>query len=145
MSEHLQQIVARFQKARTSRQKYELLLAYANRLPPFPEEKRTEANLVRGCASRVWLAIDFQDGKIFIQGDADAQLVKGLVAVLVEGLSGLSAEEILQISPDFINEMGINFSLSPSRSNGFFSMYSLLQQRTLDFQLSSSADCSVVL
>lgn len=145
MSEDLQRIVSRFQKAKTSRHKYELLLAYAKRLPPFPEEERTDKNLVRGCASRVWLATHFQDGRLSIQGDADAQLVKGLVAVLVEGLSGLSPEVILQTSLGFVEEMGLNFSLSPSRNNGFVNMFSLLQQRALAFQLISSTSCSVVL
>ncbi len=95
MSEALQPTVSRFQKVKTSRQKDELLLAYAKRLPPFPEEEKTEGNLVRGCASQVGLATHFRDGKLYIQGSADAQLVKGLVAVLVEGLSGLLPKEIL--------------------------------------------------
>ena len=134
MPEALRQIVGRFQKAKTSRQKYELLLAYAKRLSPFPDSQRTEENLVRGCASRVWLATELRDGKVYIQGDADAQLVKGLVAVLVEGLSGSAPEEILGVSLEFVREMGLNFSLSPSRSNGLVSMFSLLQQRALAWQ-----------
>lgn len=143
----LQQIVNRFQKAKTSRQKYELLLAYAKRLPPFPEAERKEENLVRGCASRVWLATEFREGKVYIQGDADAQLVKGLVAIVVEGLSGLAPEEILGVSPEFVREMGLNFSLSPSRSNGLVSMFSMLRQRALAFgkSVASSPAVSVVL
>jgi cysteine desulfuration protein SufE len=117
-----------------------LLLAYAKRLPPFPESQRTEENLVRGCASRVWLATELRDGKVYIQGDADAQLVKGLVAILVEGLSGLAPEEILGVSLNFVREMGLNFSLSPSRSNGLVSMFALLQQRALAFQQLGASD-----
>jgi cysteine desulfuration protein SufE len=142
MPEALRQIVGRFQKAKTPRQKYELLLAYAKRLPPFTESQRTEENLVRGCASRVWLATELRDGKVYIQGDADAQLVKGLVAILVEGLSGLAPKEILGVSLNFVREMGLNFSLSPSRSNGLVSMFALLQQRALTFQQLGASDAA---
>lgn len=143
MPKALQEIVSSFQRVETPKRKYELLLAYAKRLPPLPEQERTEANLVRGCASRVWLATSFQDGKLAIRGDADAQLVKGLVAVLVEGLSGLSPEEVLQVSPSFVEDMGLNFSLSPSRANGFLNMFSLLRQRALAAQLMRSKTCAV--
>jgi cysteine desulfuration protein SufE len=68
MPKALRQIIERFQKAKTSKQKYELLLAYAKRLPPLPEAERREENLVRGCASRVWLATEFRRARSTSKG-----------------------------------------------------------------------------
>jgi cysteine desulfuration protein SufE len=59
-------------------------------------------------------------------------LVKGLVALLVEGLSGLTAAEILSLSPEFIQRTGLDVSLTPSRSNGFYNIFKLMQQKTLE-------------
>jgi cysteine desulfuration protein SufE len=64
------------------------------------------------------------------------------VAILVEGLSGLAPEEILGVSLNFVREMGLNFSLSPSRSNGLASMFALLQQRALTFQQLGASDAA---
>ena len=58
------------------------------------------------------------DGKVLYQGNSDAQLVKGLVGLLVEGLSGLTPAEIVTITPYFIQDTGLNVSLRPSRANG---------------------------
>ena len=61
-------------------------------------------------------------GEVIFEGDSDALIVKGLVAVLMNIYSGLSPEEILTGSPDFIKELGFENHLSPSRANGFVSM-----------------------
>jgi cysteine desulfuration protein SufE len=59
------------------------------------------------------------DGKLLYQGNSDAQLVKGLVGLLVEGLSGLTPAEVVTITPDFIQDTGLNVSFRHSRPNGF--------------------------
>ena len=65
------------------------------------------------------------DGKVLYQGNSDAQLVKGLVGLLVEGLSGLTPAEIVTITPYFIQDTGLNVSLIPSRANGFYNIFQM--------------------
>ncbi|WP_445306776.1 SufE family protein [Microcoleus vaginatus] len=65
------------------------------------------------------MTANLAEEKVLYQGDSDAQLVKGLVGWLVEGLSGLTPAEIATLTPDFIQDTGLNMSLRPSRANGF--------------------------
>ena len=58
--------------------RYSLLIEYGNGLEPFPEDARTEQNLIDGCQSKVWFTAHVEDGKIIYQGDSDAILVKGI-------------------------------------------------------------------
>ena len=91
-------------------------------MPDLPEALRTEEAKVRGCQSQVWLHAKLDGDKIIFQGDSDALLVKGLVALLLKIYSGSTHEEILQTPPDFLKAIGFENSLSPSRTNGLFSM-----------------------
>ncbi|MDJ0570975.1 MAG: SufE family protein, partial [Pleurocapsa sp. MO_192.B19] len=102
----LAKIVDRFQRRSNPKQKYEQLLWYAKKLPEMPESAKTADNKVRGCVSQVYITASLQDGKVCYQGDSDAQLVKGLVAFLIEGLNNLPPEEIIQVEPDFIEDTG---------------------------------------
>ena len=75
--------------------RYSLLIDYGNSLPAFPEESRTEQNLIDGCQSRVWFTCHMnEDGTITYEGDSDAILVKGMVALLIRVLSGHTPREI---------------------------------------------------
>jgi cysteine desulfuration protein SufE len=127
----LSRIVEKFQRATTPRKRHELLIAYAKRLPDLPAEEKTPENKVQGCTSQVFIHSELIDQKICYRGDSDSQLVKGLVAILVEGLSGLDPVEVLQTTPDFIHETGLNVSLTPSRSNGFYNIFQMMQQKAL--------------
>lgn len=127
----LGKIVARFQRRSNPKQKYEQLLWYAKKLPEMPESSKVIENKVSGCVSQVYITASLQDGKVFYQGDSDAQLVKGLVAFLIEGLNDLSPEEIIQVEPDFIEATGLKVSLTPSRANGFFNIFQMMKKKAL--------------
>lgn len=137
--EKLDRIVQRFKRRTNPKQRYEQLLWYAKKLEPMPEEGKIPDNKVSGCVSQVYITADLQDGKVWYSGDSDAQLVKGLVALLIEGLNGLPPEEIVQVSPDFIEETGLNVSLTPSRANGFYNIFQMMKKKALGFQLAKSA------
>ena len=134
----LARIVDRFQRRSNPKQKYEQLLWYAKKLPPMPESAKTEENKVKGCVSQVYITANLEDGKVCYQGDSDAQLVKGLVAFLIEGLNDLPPEEIVKVEPNFIEDTGLKVSLTPSRANGFFNIFQMMKQKALGFALGVS-------
>ena len=109
--------------------RYRYLIELGRDLPPFPEALRTDANKVRGCASQVWLGTTAEPpspGKpasLHFQGDSDAHIVRGLIAVLFALFDGRTAQEILRTDAraEFAG-LGLAEHLTPQRSNGFFSM-----------------------
>ncbi|PSO57537.1 MAG: cysteine desulfuration protein SufE [Cyanobacteria bacterium QH_6_48_35] len=135
---NLDRIVQRFKRRSNPKQRYQQLLWYAKRLQEMPEENKSQENKVPGCVSQVYITANLEDGKVWYQGDSDAQLVKGLVALLIEGLNGSTPEEILQVSPDFIEETGLKVSLTPSRANGFYNIFQTMKKKALGFQMGDS-------
>jgi len=95
------------------RSRVQQLLYMASRVAPLKDYLRTSENKVPGCLSTVYVVASKKDGKIFFEGDSDAQLTKGLVGLLIEGLSGSSAEEIQSVKPEFILYTGIGATLTP--------------------------------
>ncbi|MDJ0581719.1 SufE family protein [Crocosphaera sp.] len=136
---NLANIVKKFKKRSDPKKRYEQLLWYAKKLEAMPEEGKIEENKVQGCVSQVYITADLEDGKIWYKGDSDAQLVKGLVALLIEGLNGLTPNEIIEVTPDFIEETGLNVSLTPSRANGFYNIFQMMKKKALAFKLGTSA------
>jgi cysteine desulfuration protein SufE len=122
--------------------RYRYLIELGRRLPPFPETLRTEANKVRGCVSQVWLASAVKRngaGPVLeFQGDSDAHIVRGLVAVLFALVQGRTPEEILRTDAKAaFAELGLAAHLTPQRSNGFFSM---VERIRADARAATTAD-----
>jgi cysteine desulfuration protein SufE len=103
-------------------QKYEYLIELGRELPLIEEQYKTEANLIKGCQSRVWLHADFRDGKLFFTADSDAIITKGLVSMVIRVLSGHTPAEIAGAEIYFIDAIGLRSHLSSTRSNGLLSM-----------------------
>ncbi|MBR6829143.1 MAG: SufE family protein [Paludibacteraceae bacterium] len=104
--------------------RYQLIIDYANELKkhPMPEADKNDQNKIDGCQSTVWFTCRMEDGKIYYNGDSDAILVKGIVALLLHVLSGHTPEEIIQADLYFIDRIGLREHLSPTRSNGVAAM-----------------------
>ena len=102
--------------------RYSLLIDYGNGLDPFPEEDKTQENLIDGCQSKVWFTAHLQENRIIYHGDSDAILVKGIVALLIRVLSNHTPEEIINTQLYFIDEIQLREHLSPTRSNGLNAM-----------------------
>lgn len=114
--------------------KYALLIDLGNSLPPLEDKYKTENNLIEGCQSRVWLQADYEDGKIYFKGESDAVIVKGIVSLLIQVISGHTPQEILDANLYFIDEIGLKEHLSPTRSNGLVSMVKQMRLYALAFK-----------
>ena len=103
--------------------RYEYLIELGKELPEFPEEKKTEEHKIKGCQSQVWFIHDIRDGRLHLQGISDAAIVSGLIAVLLKVYGDRYPRDILSSDPNgFIQEIGFDQHLSPTRSNGLHSM-----------------------
>lgn len=114
--------------------RYSLLIDLGNDLVPLPEEKKTEQNLIDGCQSKVWIDARLEDGRLMLQGDSDALLVKGIVALLLQVLSGHTPQEILDADLYFIDQTGLREHLSPTRSNGLLAMVKQIRLYALAYK-----------
>jgi cysteine desulfuration protein SufE len=102
--------------------KYQLLIDLGTDQPPLDEKYKVESNLIEGCQSRVWIHSELRDGKLYFQGESDALIVKGLVALLLRVLSGQTPADICSAELYFIDKIGLSEHLSPTRSNGLLAM-----------------------
>lgn len=117
-----QQIVEEFSVFTDWLDKYEYLIDLGRSLPIIKDSGRDEKNLIKGCQSRVWLAADYLDGKIWFTADSDAIITKGIISLLVRVFSGRTPQEIIDADLNFIKEIGLEENLSPTRANGLLSM-----------------------
>lgn len=122
----LETIIADFELMDDWEDRFRYVIELGRALPDLPETARTETNKVRGCASQVWLATERDAGappRLTFQGDSDAHIVRGLIAVLLALYSGRTADDILSIDAHAIlRKLGLSDHLSPQRSNGLASM-----------------------
>lgn len=130
----LERIIQKFQGITDPKRRYEYLLWFAKRVPPFPEADKVAENRVPGCVSQVYITATLEEGYIVYGADADAQIPKGLVGLLMEGLNGIPPEEVAKLSPDFIQRAGLDISLTPSRTNGFYNIFQRMQQQAIALQ-----------
>jgi len=108
--------------------RYRYVIELGRALPPLAESAHTEANKVQGCASQVWLLTHVNPGGaagpiLTFEGDSDAHIVRGLVAILLALYSGKAAREILETDAlALFDRIGLRENLTPQRSNGLRSM-----------------------
>ena len=113
--------------------KYQMLIVLGNELDVLKEQYKTQENLIEGCQSRVWIQCDYQDGKLLFTADSDALIVKGIIALLLQVLSGHTPKEILQCDLYFIDRIGLREHLSPTRSNGLLAMIKRIKAYALAY------------
>jgi len=110
-------------------ERYKYLIDLGRKLPPLPESEKTEATLVRGCMSQVWMTGGVADGKLAVRGDSDAHLVRGLIALLLIMVNGKSPEAVLATDvAALFKQLGLDSHITVNRRNGFFSMVERIQQ-----------------
>ena len=114
--------------------KYQLLIDRGNDLDALDDRYKTEQNLIDGCQSRVWVQCDHEDGRLKLTADSDALIVKGIIALLIQVLSGHTPREILEADLYFIDRIGLREHLSPTRSNGLLAMVKRIKAYALAYQ-----------
>ena len=118
--------------------KYALLIDLGNTLQPLDDKYKIPQNIIEGCQSRVWLNANLVEGKVIYEGESDAVLVKGIVSMLIQVLSGHTPEEILDTDLYFIEKIGLREHLSPTRSNGLLAMVKQMKLYALAFKSSNT-------
>ena len=107
-------------------ERYQYLIDLGRKLPPFPEEWKTEEHRLHGCQSMVWIVPNGDARRLDFQAISDSAIVSGLIFLALRVFSGRSAAEILATAPDYIADIGLARHLSPTRSNGLASLLAFI-------------------
>ena len=110
-------------------ERYEYLIDLGRKLPEFPSEYQVDEFKLKGCQSQVWFTGQHVEGKLVFQAISDAAIVSGLIALLMRVFSNRTAEEILSVDLKFLDEIGLDTHLSPTRKNGLNSMIQAIRNR----------------
>ena len=110
-------------------ERYQYLIDLGRKLPPFPEEWKTEEHRLLGCQSKVWIVPAGDAERLEFAAASDSAIVSGLVFLALRVYAGRSANEILATEPDFIGAIGLAQHLSPTRSNGLSALLAFIRER----------------
>ena len=114
--------------------KYEYIIELGKNVPVIEEGAKKEENLIKGCQSRVWLDCWQDDGKLFFAADSDAIITKGIISLLIRVYNGQRPKDILESDLSFIDAIGLQENLSPTRANGLVSMIKQIKMYALAFE-----------
>lgn len=109
-------------------EKYEYIISLGRKLPPMPEKYRRNTNLIKGCQSRVWVGTELQEGRLMIYADSDSLITKGLIALFIRLLSGLTPAEILAADMSRVDECGLKEHLASTRANALTTMAATIRR-----------------
>ena len=110
-------------------ERYEYLIDLGRKLPQFPSEYKIDDFKLKGCQSQVWLTGQSIEGRLVFRAISDAAIVSGLIALLLRVFSNRTAKEILDVDLKFLDEIGLDTHLSPTRKNGLNSMIQAILNR----------------
>lgn len=132
--------ITQFQALEGWEAKYRRIIALGRTLSPLDKKYQTSEYLVKGCQSQVWFVAQWHPPCIDFKADSDALIVKGLIAILLKVYSGKTPKQILDLSPHFVEELGLNTHLSQTRSNGLVAMIKQIKYYALAFSSLHSKD-----
>lgn len=129
------EIIAEFERIGDWKERYKHIIELGRQLEPLDDEHRVESNIVKGCQNRVWLHAWLDGDKVRFSADSEAQIVKGLVALLLRVYSGHSPDEIIAAPPEFIQELKLGENLTMNRANGLASMIKQMKMYAMGFKV----------
>ena len=101
---------------------YQYLIDIGNKVPSFTKEEQNEINKMFGCQAQVWIISKFENDRFYFRGDSDAAIVKGLVQIITEAMSGHTKEEIQNIKHNIVDQLGLGPGLTVRRQVGMMAM-----------------------
>lgn len=108
----IQDVASQFQSLADSKAQYRLLLQYAKQLPQLDLASKTATNRVMGCTSEVWMTARLdKHNRVQFAGDSNSDLTRGLCAVLVQAMSGMTPQEVLQVTIHWVELAGFQCSI----------------------------------
>ena len=128
-------LLRNFMRCANWEEKYLYIIELGQRLPPLSDEEHSAENIIQGCQSQVWIVMRRNgEGRIELQGDSDAAIVKGLIAVVFILYHQMTAQDILafDVRPWF-EKMALTQHLTPSRSQGLEAMIRAIRTQALSF------------
>lgn len=123
-----EEIIGEFEFMEAWEDKYKYIIDLGRDLDAYPAEFKDEAHKVKGCASQVWLHSEREGDKMKFYGDSDALIPKGLISLLLRVYSDQPAADIARTEPYFIEQIGLSQNLTPTRTNGLFSMVKKIRE-----------------
>lgn len=114
--------------------KYEYIIELGKNVPVIDEKSKTDDNLIKGCQSRVWLNCAEKEGKLYFTADSDAIITKGIISLLIRVYNGQTPHDILHSNLSFIEKIGLQENLSPTRANGLVSMIKQIKAYALAYE-----------
>ena len=135
IDEKQQEVIEAFGMFNDWMDKYNYLIELSHDLPEMDPKHKTDENLIEGCQSKVWLNAEMQGDKLVFTADSDAIITKGIIALLIELLSGRKPREIKDANLYFIDEIGLKENLSPTRSNGLLAMVNKIKAYAMAYEL----------
>ena len=123
-----EEVVEDFEFLEDWEDRYRMVIVMGKAMAPLPEALKVPATKVEGCASQVWLHPQIEAGTFHFDGDSDAMIVRGLIAVLHKLYDGLPVGEVAKLDARAeLGRLGLNEHLSAQRSNGLRAMVERIQ------------------
>ena len=129
MNKEINRLIEEFESFDDWEEKYSYIIELGKKLPKLDEAEKVESNKVSGCVSQVWLVIKQNHEKLYFYADSDAMIVKGLLAIVLRIYSDKTKDEINKINFEQVfTKLDLKNHLSPSRSNGLFSVIGKIKE-----------------